>query len=93
VLPEKQGEMAGAVHADGTARFQSLFTLESNLFLFDLLDYLDKNHQVKALINTSFNAAGEPIVHTREDALKSAQKMGIDGVVVNGELEKIGNFY
>lgn len=86
VLHEKQQEMAGAVHADGTARFQTLFTRESNPFLFDLLDYLDKNHKVKALINTSFNAAGEPIVHTREDALKSAQKMGIDGLVVNGEM-------
>ena len=37
-------------------------------------------------INTSFNAAGEPIVHTREDALKSAQKMGVDALVVNGEM-------
>lgn len=89
VLPEKHGEMAGAVHADGTARFQTIFTRESNPFLYDLLDYLDKNHQVKALINTSFNAAGEPIVHTREDALKSAQKMGVDGVVVKGELVEI----
>ena len=86
VLPEKQYEIAGAVHADGTARFQTLFSRENNPFLYDLLEYLDKNHQVKALINTSFNAAGEPIVHTREDALKSAQKMGIDLLVANGEL-------
>ncbi len=84
VLPEKQSEMAGAIHADGTARFQTLFTRENNPFLYDLLEYLDKNHSIKALINTSFNAAGEPIVHTREDALKSAQKMGVAGVVVNG---------
>lgn len=93
VLPEKQQEMEGAVHADGTARFQTLFTRENNPFLYDLLDYLDKNHKIRALINTSFNAAGEPIVHTREDALKSAQKMDVDGLVINGELVEWKEFF
>lgn len=91
VLPERQAEMAGAVHADGTARFQTLFTRENNPFLFDLLTYLDKIHNIKALINTSFNAAGEPIVHTCDDALKSAQKMGIDGIVTNGVFTSLNN--
>ena len=91
VLPEKQAEIAGAVHADGTARFQTLFTRENNPFLFDLLTYLDKIHNIKALINTSFNAAGEPIVHTCDDALKSAQKMGIDGIVTNGVFTSLNN--
>lgn len=87
VLPEKKDELAGAIHADGTARFQTLFSRSENPFLFDLLDHLDKKHGVKALINTSFNAAGEPIVHTMDDARKSATKMQLDALVLNGKIE------
>ncbi|HBL74604.1 MAG: hypothetical protein A2W90_00205 [Bacteroidetes bacterium GWF2_42_66] len=87
VLPEKQTELAGAVHADGTARIQTLFARTDNPYLWDLLTYLDEHHQVKALINTSFNAKGEPIVHSADDACHSAQIMGIDGVVINGQMK------
>ncbi len=85
VLPEKKDELAGAMHADGTARFQTIFKKEENPFIYDLLTFLDEKHGVKALINTSFNAGGEPIVHTGDDALRSAQKMQLDGVVLNGK--------
>ncbi len=89
IIPEKQKEITGASHADGTARFQTIFTREENPFIFDLLVYLDENHGVKALINTSFNAGGEPIVHTEADALKAAQKMDLDSVVLNGKFHLI----
>jgi len=87
VLPEKQKELAGAIHADGTARFQTIFKREENPFIFDLLTHLDKKYLVKALINTSFNAAGEPIVHTPDDALKSASKMKLDALLINGKIK------
>lgn len=86
ILPEKQNEILGAIHADGTARFQSLFCRNDNPFIYDLLYFLDENYRIKALINTSFNAGGEPIVHTESDALRSAKQMGLDAVVLNGEL-------
>ncbi|MFV0267925.1 MAG: carbamoyltransferase C-terminal domain-containing protein [Draconibacterium sp.] len=86
VLPERLNEIAGAVHADGTARFQSIFERADNPFLFDLLTELDEKHKVKTLINTSFNAGREPIVHTKEDALLSARKMKLDAVVLNGKI-------
>jgi len=89
VLSETREELAGAIHADGTARFQTIFSRGENPFLYDLLDYLDKKHGVKALINTSFNAAGEPIVHTEEDARKSAATMQLDALVLNGKLESL----
>lgn len=85
VLSEKQNEIAGACHANGTARFQTLFNRNDNPFVYDLLSCLDEKHGVKALINTSFNAGGEPIVHTEEDALISAKKMRLNGVVLNGK--------
>jgi carbamoyltransferase len=89
VLPEKQNELSGTTHADGTARFQCIFKRNNNPFLFDLLEYLDAHYEVKALINTSFNTRGEPIVHTEKDALKSAKKMELDALVLNGKLQLI----
>lgn len=87
VLPEKQKELQGAIHSDGTARFQSIFEKEENPFIYDLLNYLDHNYNVKALINTSFNAQNEPIVHTEKDALNAAKKMKLDGIILNGKFQ------
>jgi carbamoyltransferase len=87
ILPEKQEEIAGVVHADGKARFQTLFSREENPFLFDLLEYLDRVYGVKALINTSFNRKGEPMVHTDNDALAAAHEMELDAVVLNGSMQ------
>ncbi len=89
ILSEKQNELAGAVHADGTARIQTLFARDENPYLWDLLTYLDERQQVKALINTSFNTKGESIVHTVEDARRSAQIMKIDGLVIDGKMEDV----
>lgn len=80
-------ELEGAVHVDDTSRIQTLFNREENPFIWDLLTYLDNKHQVKALINTSFNYRGEPIVHTKHDAKKSARLMQLDAVIFNGSLE------
>jgi carbamoyltransferase len=89
ILSEKHKELAGVVHADGTARFQTIFNRKENPFIFDLLQYLDKEFRVKALINTSFNSKGEPIVHTEQDAINSAKIMKLDGVVLNGEYQTL----
>ncbi|HKL30955.1 MAG TPA: carbamoyltransferase C-terminal domain-containing protein, partial [Tangfeifania sp.] len=89
VLSDRQKELAGAVHADGTARVQTIFKKQQNPFLFDLLELLDVKYGIKALINTSFNGKGEPIVHAKENALTAARNMKLDGVILNGEVVKI----
>ncbi|MCG6190217.1 carbamoyltransferase C-terminal domain-containing protein [Maribellus maritimus] len=89
VLPEKHDEVAGVIHADGTARFQTVFEKNDNPFLYQLLKYMDEIYGVKALINTSFNSKGEPIVHTEGDAINSAHKMQLDGLVINGKFQKL----
>src|SRR6056297_1239136 len=85
----KRKEIEGVVHVDGTSRIQTLFGRDENPFLYDLLKLLDKRYAIKALINTSFNIKGEPIVHTVEDALRSAKEMQLNGVVLNGKLYKL----
>lgn len=83
----KQKEIEGAVHVDGTARIQTISHKNDNPFMFEILNELDQKHNIKALINTSFNIKGEPIVHTIDDARKSAVNMKLDAVVLNGRLE------
>lgn len=85
VLKHRQKEIEGVIHADGTARFQTIFNRKENSFLFDLLSELENNYKVKALINTSFNLQGEPIVHTSNDAINTARKMNLDAVIINGK--------
>jgi len=89
ILPEYQPELQGVVHVNGTSRIQTVFQRSDNPFMFDLLEYLDKHHKVKALINTSFNGKGEPIVHTPYHAIASGRKMKLDGLVINGKFQTI----
>jgi len=79
-------DLCGVIHANQTARIQTLESENDNPFMFALLTYLYENHGIMALINTSFNAQGEPIVHTVEDALASAKRMNLDAVIINGQL-------
>jgi carbamoyltransferase len=83
---EKQQEIPGVIHSNGTSRIQTIFSKEDNPFLYDLLTLLDEQYNVKALINTSFNRKGEPMVHTEKDARQSASEMNIDVLVVNGKI-------
>ncbi len=85
----KQKEIEGVVHIDGTARIQTIRDEKQNPFMYHLLTKLDECYNVKAIINTSFNKKGEPIVHQPEDAIKSAKEMNLDAVVINGELRVV----
>ncbi|MFA9389251.1 MAG: carbamoyltransferase C-terminal domain-containing protein [Prolixibacteraceae bacterium] len=86
VIPEKQNEIEGVIHANGTARIQTIFKKEEQAFLFDLLKLLDEQFNIKALINSSFKEQGQALVHTSEEALFWADKMGLDALVINGKL-------
>ena len=79
-------DLCGVIHANQTARIQTLESEKDNPFMFALLTYLYDNHGIMALINTSFNAQGEPIVHTKNDALQSTKRMNLDALVFNNQL-------
>lgn len=81
--------MAGVVHVDNTSRIQTIEKREQNPFLYDLLDIMEKKYGEIALINTSFNIQGEPIVNTFEQSLVSAKRLEIDGVIGKGRLTLI----
>lgn len=89
IKPEFSEALQGVIHQNGTARIQILGEAEENPFMYRLLDFLYEKHHIWGLINTSFNVQGEPIVHTPEQALKSAFNMSLDAVVINYEVIKI----
>jgi len=84
----KQKEIEGVVHVDGTSRIQTVNEAD-NAYIFALLSRLDEKYGVKALINTSFNVRGEPIVHDEAGAVKSAKNMQLNGVVINGKFRAL----
>ncbi len=88
IATDKQKEIEGVVHVDGTSRIQTV-NEKNNPYIYALLNLLDKKYGVKALINTSFNVRGEPIVHSTEGAILSAQNMQLDGVVLNGKYQAL----
>jgi carbamoyltransferase len=89
IKPEFRHDLQGVVHANQTARIQTISSKNDNPFMFQLLDYLYKQHNILALINTSFNVQGEPIVHTAEQAMQSAKRMNLQGLIVNNQLIKL----
>jgi len=65
-----------AVHVDGTARTQILEEKDDSA-LWSMLDEAEARG-MPALINTSFNRHGEPIVETPEDAVESFLEARLD---------------
>ena len=65
------------VHVDNTCRIQTV-SEEQNFHYYNLIKEFYKRTEVPLLFNTSFNIAGDPIVHTVYDALESLRKSKIE---------------
>lgn len=66
----------GVIHADNTCRIQTVTTG----FMADVLREYHKITGVPVLLNTSFNLAGKPLVHTKQDALDTLEDSMLDYV-------------
>lgn len=66
----------GIIHVDGTCRIQTV----SEGFLFDLLNAFYKKTKCPMILNTSFNLAGEPLVQTKADAIKTFENSELDAI-------------
>jgi carbamoyltransferase len=86
VRAEARGALAGVIHGDGSVRAQVVADDGSNDWMHALLSHLWREHGVPALINTSFNGPGQPIVQRPAEALRAARDMGLDAVVLHGSL-------
>lgn len=84
VRAERQEELGAVTHVDGTTRPQTVDRETSPLF-WELIEGFRKRTGVPAVLNTSFNLQGEPIVCTPEDAIRSFFTSGLDALI-------LGNF-
>ena len=75
--------IAPVVHANGTARVQTL-TPEQNPFLAEVLGCFADLTGVPVLINTSLNVKGKPICGTPQMAIDCLASSGLDGLILDG---------
>jgi carbamoyltransferase len=73
VKENKKELIPSITHVDGTCRVQTV-TQEQNKHFYNLIKSFYEKTQVPILFNTSFNLAGEPLVETKEDAVKTIKK-------------------
>jgi carbamoyltransferase len=76
-------------HVDGTARAQTV-TRENNPLFHDLIREFETITGVPALLNTSFNRRGEPIVCSPEDALTLFEESDLDILVMGNYMVEKG---
>lgn len=74
--------LAGVAHVDNSARPQSV-PADSSAYA-RLLEAVGQTSGTPALTCTSFNPAGQPIVHTIDQALHAAELMGLDALAGDG---------
>lgn len=85
VLGEREDQIPAVRHIDGTARVQTVNSMETPL-LHDLLRAFEERTGVPVLVNTSFNTRGEPVVCTPRDALESFWTSPLDALVIGSYL-------
>lgn len=79
-LDAKEGvaeKIPSVVHIDNTCRIQTV-SEEQNFHYYNLIKEFYNRTEVPLLFNTSFNLAGDPIVHTLYDAIESLRKSKIE---------------
>lgn len=82
---KKRANLAAVTHEDGSARIQTVGAEDSPEF-HRLISHFGQATGIPAVLNTSFNLKGEPIVNTPKEALASYLKSGMDAC-------RLGNFW
>lgn len=85
VHPDTAHLMPAVVHADGTARVQTI-RQQDQPELHDLLHQVGALTGVPVLLNTSLNLAGEPIVETAADVVDLFARSRLDALVIGSHL-------
>ncbi len=74
-------DMPATVHVDGTTRAQIIDKTDNELF-YEIIKEFEKKTGIGAVLNTSFNLHGEPIVCGPEEAVETFEKTGLDILVL-----------
>ena len=85
VRPSKQSLLPAITHVDGTGRLQTVFRGASPRY-YKLIERFGQASGVPAVLNTSFNLKGEPIVNTPANAFNTFSKSEMDMLVMGNIL-------
>ena len=85
VRPERRSQIPAVVHVDGSARAQAVSN-KSNPRYWQLIHNFEQITGIPLVINTSFNVAGEPVVHTPENAIADFLTTELDVLVIENML-------
>jgi carbamoyltransferase len=83
--PERLDSLRAVTHVDGGARVQTV-TRQTNARYYELIAEFDRLTGVPAVLNTSFNVRGEPIVNSPKDALRCFFTTDLDFLFLGDEL-------
>jgi carbamoyltransferase len=72
------------LHADGTVRYQTVEPEQDHYHR--LLTSMQHHIRIPAVLNTSFNSVGEPLVETPDDAVRQFLLCGADALYLDGHL-------
>jgi len=78
-----RGLAPAVVHVDGTTRPQAV-KRDVNPIYYEVIEEFEKRSGLGAVLNTSFNMHGEPIVCSPEDALRTFREAKLDLLVIEG---------
>jgi carbamoyltransferase len=85
VRPERRKELSEVTHVDGSARVQTV-SKEMYPMLFDLLEAYQQRTGLPALLNTSLNKRGMPIVETAAEAVELLLSTELDAMVIGSTI-------
>ena len=77
----KRSEIPAVTHVDYSARIQTV-SKQTNKKYYDLINSFFNKTSCPAIVNTSFNVRGEPIVNTPTDAFKCFMGTDLDNLVI-----------
>ncbi|WP_431953307.1 carbamoyltransferase C-terminal domain-containing protein [Nocardia lijiangensis] len=83
--PDKAHRVPAVSFVDRSARLQAV-TAQENPVYYDLIRHFAKLTGVPMVLNTSFNASGDPVVETPDDAIESMLKMRLDALIIGDRL-------
>ncbi|MEU1122900.1 carbamoyltransferase C-terminal domain-containing protein [Streptomyces sp. NPDC005899] len=81
VRPAYAERLPAVTHVDSSARVQSVARAASPLF-WSLIEEVGELTGLPVVLNTSFNVAGQPIVRTPDEAVRTFLDAGLDALVL-----------
>jgi carbamoyltransferase len=85
VRPSWRERLAGVLHTDGTSRVQTVAERDNPLLHAVVRRFFEQTG-IPAVLNTSFNTRGRPIVLSPLDAIETFAASPIDALVIEGVL-------